>query len=182
MTTRPQSVDLDRLLASHDPAVIAAGADGRITHWNGGAERLYGWSAADAVGRPITQVLAAPPRADGSAWMGRVSGRRRDGSAIELIVLDAPLVECGAATGLVRIAAPCTAGEHPGCRSLTPREREIARMTADGRTCPEIARQLGISARTVESHRAHAYRKLGIHTRTELILLAARHGYLRVTE
>jgi PAS domain S-box-containing protein len=182
MTTRQQRPDLERLLATHDPAVIAADAGGRITHWNDAAERLYGWSAAEAVGRPLTELLLVPPQSNGSVWMGRVTSRRRDGSALELIILDAPLVGAGAASGIVRIAAPCEAGEHPDCESLTPREREIALMTVDGKTCAEIARELGISARTVESHRANAYAKLGVRTRAGLILLAARRGYLRVTD
>lgn len=51
---------------------------------------------------------------------------------------------------------------------LTRRETEIARMAADGRTDREIADSLVVSVRTVESHLASAYRKLGIRSRREL--------------
>ncbi|HZB49884.1 MAG TPA: helix-turn-helix transcriptional regulator, partial [Mycobacteriales bacterium] len=58
---------------------------------------------------------------------------------------------------------------------LTRREQEIARMAAQGLTDREIAEALVVSVRTVESHLAAAYRKLGIRSRRELAgLLAAR--------
>jgi DNA-binding CsgD family transcriptional regulator len=65
--------------------------------------------------------------------------------------------------------------EDPVGTVLTRREREIARMAAQGLTDREIADALVVSVRTVESHLAAAYRKLGIRSRRELAgLLAAR--------
>jgi DNA-binding CsgD family transcriptional regulator len=52
--------------------------------------------------------------------------------------------------------------------SLTPREREVAALAAAGLPSPEIARQLVISVRTVETHLTNAFGKLGIHRRSEL--------------
>jgi two-component system, NarL family, response regulator NreC len=52
---------------------------------------------------------------------------------------------------------------------LTPREIEVLRLTALGFTGAEIARQLQLSRRTVESHRATIHRKLGLATRAELV-------------
>ncbi len=52
--------------------------------------------------------------------------------------------------------------------SLTPREREVAALAAAGLHSPEIARQLVISVRTVETHLTNAFGKLGIHRRAEL--------------
>jgi DNA-binding CsgD family transcriptional regulator len=51
---------------------------------------------------------------------------------------------------------------------LTPRERQIAALAADGHTDPAIAGQLHISARTVQTHLAHIYAKLGINRRADL--------------
>jgi DNA-binding CsgD family transcriptional regulator len=67
---------------------------------------------------------------------------------------------CGVATtpALNRSAPP----------SLTPREREVAALAAAGLPSPEIARQLVISVRTVETHLTNAFGKLGIHRRSEL--------------
>jgi len=60
--------------------------------------------------------------------------------------------------------------------SLTPREREVLRMAAEGLSSTETGRQLGISARTAECHRAHGMRKLGLHRRAELVRFAMTAG------
>jgi two-component system, NarL family, response regulator NreC len=59
---------------------------------------------------------------------------------------------------------------------LTEREIEVLRLIALGHTNPEIAEQLALSVRTVESHRAHIQRKLGRTTRAELVRYALDHG------
>ncbi|SRR6266849_5164967 len=66
--------------------------------------------------------------------------------------------------------------------TLTPREQQIFRMAAEGRTNHEIAAQLFISTRTVETHRANVMRKLGLRTHTDLVLFAVRRGLLKVDE
>ena len=55
---------------------------------------------------------------------------------------------------------------------LTPREIEIVRLIALGHTSAEIACRLHLSRRTVETHRARAYSKLGFRTRAELVRFA----------
>jgi len=55
-----------------------------------------------------------------------------------------------------------------GIEPLTPREREVALLAAGGRTSAEIGEQLSLSTRTVDTHLAHVYRKLGISSRSEL--------------
>lgn len=61
--------------------------------------------------------------------------------------------------------------------NLSQREREVARLVAAGRHNKEIARTLGLSARTVEGHRAHILHKLGVANAAELAaLLAGREG------
>jgi two-component system response regulator NreC len=63
---------------------------------------------------------------------------------------------------------------------LTPREREVLRLIALGHTSVEIAGKLGLSPRTIETHRARIHRKLGLATRAELVHYALQHGLLRV--
>jgi len=57
----------------------------------------------------------------------------------------------------------------------TPREVEVIRLLAEGKANKEIAVELGISIRTVETHRAKIMLKLGLHSLTELIHYAIRH-------
>ena len=61
---------------------------------------------------------------------------------------------------------------------LSTRETEVLRLIALGYTNNEIAAQLGVSPRTVETHRAHILRKLDMRTRAELVGYALRHGLL----
>jgi two-component system response regulator NreC len=63
---------------------------------------------------------------------------------------------------------------------LTPREREVLRLIALGHTSVEIAAKLGLSPRTIETHRARIHRKLGLDTRAELVSYALRHELLRL--
>ena len=59
---------------------------------------------------------------------------------------------------------------------LSPREREIFQLIAEGRTNKEVAALLDISAATVETHRARILQKLDLHNAAELVLYAARRG------
>jgi two-component system, NarL family, response regulator NreC len=61
---------------------------------------------------------------------------------------------------------------------LSEREHEILRLLALGHTNQEIAGQLYLSVRTVETHRAHIMQKLRISTRAELVRYALEHGVL----
>jgi two-component system, NarL family, response regulator NreC len=61
---------------------------------------------------------------------------------------------------------------------LTPREREILKLIAEGHTSREIAESLFISLKTVMGHRTKVMEKLGLHNRTELIKYAMRKGLL----
>jgi DNA-binding NarL/FixJ family response regulator len=61
---------------------------------------------------------------------------------------------------------------------LTPREREILQLAAEGRSNKEIAGLLNLSFYTVETHRSHVLQKLNLHTVPELILYAVRKGII----
>ena len=61
-------------------------------------------------------------------------------------------------------------------QTLTSREREVLHLVAQGQTNAEVAKQLSISPRTVEVHRANMMRKLALKTHTELIHYAMKRG------
>ena len=60
--------------------------------------------------------------------------------------------------------------------ALTEREREVLRLVAEGLSTKEIAAQLDISARTVETHRANLMRKLDLQSVALLTQFAIREG------
>ena len=71
-------------------------------------------------------------------------------------------------------------GEHPPDRAaldpLTPRQREILQLIAEGHSTRDIATRLGLSVKTVESHRAQLMDRLDIHDVPGLVRFAIRAG------
>ncbi|HYF75685.1 MAG TPA: response regulator transcription factor [Symbiobacteriaceae bacterium] len=89
-------------------------------------------------------------------------------------VLD-PVVTKAVVTGYVSRPTPPTPDKETDS-VLTPREREILILVAEGFTNAEIAKKLYISEKTVQTHRSNILDKLNIHDRTELVRYAIRHG------
>ena len=58
--------------------------------------------------------------------------------------------------------------------ALTPRESEVVKLLAEGKSNKEVASTLGVSTRTIESHRNHIMRKMNFANFTELIRFALR--------
>jgi DNA-binding NarL/FixJ family response regulator len=71
-----------------------------------------------------------------------------------------------------RFFPPCSGSVSPGVR------HEVLRLAAEGQTNADIAAALGISPRTVETHRGNLMRKLSLRTLTDLIRCALRRGIL----
>lgn len=69
-------------------------------------------------------------------------------------------------------------GGAPSYEQLSPREREVLRLVAKGRTNKEIAEGLSLSVRTVERHRSSIMTKIGLQNRAELVAYAVRQGFL----
>jgi two-component system response regulator NreC len=79
---------------------------------------------------------------------------------------------------------PADDGERPVVSAaplelLSDREREVVSLIALGHTNAEIAGKLHISEKTVETHRAHVFEKLGLKTRADLVRFALEHDLLR---
>ena len=63
---------------------------------------------------------------------------------------------------------------------LTPREREVVQLLAEGKTSKEVAVALNVSVKTAETHRTNIMRKLDLHSVTDLTLYALRNGIAQV--
>ncbi len=61
---------------------------------------------------------------------------------------------------------------------LTPREQQVMRLVVEDVTAREIARRLSLKQKTVENHRANLMKKLGVHSKMELVRYAARLGLI----
>ncbi len=64
---------------------------------------------------------------------------------------------------------------------LTQREREVLRLVAEGYSSRQIAEELGVSPKTIETHRARMMSKLGIHKSSKLVRFAIEAGVLEAT-
>jgi DNA-binding NarL/FixJ family response regulator len=77
---------------------------------------------------------------------------------------------------------------HPGASDadllsrsvLTPREREVIQLLAEGKTTKEVATTLNLSVKTAETHRTNLMRKLDLHSVVDLTLYAVRNGIVHV--
>jgi DNA-binding NarL/FixJ family response regulator len=94
------------------------------------------------------------------------------GEALLAPVVAARLVEA--------LAGPATGEPGPeGADRLTPREREVLDLLARGVANKRIARELGISEKTVKTHVGHVLAKLGVSDRTQAALQAVREGLVQ---
>ncbi len=63
---------------------------------------------------------------------------------------------------------------------LTPREREVVQLLAEGKSTREVAEVLGLSVKTAETHRSNIMRKLDLHSVSELVLYAVRNNIVHL--
>ena len=108
----PVRPSAEELLQALGHAVIATDPQGSVLFWNDAAEKLYGWPAADAVGRNITEVTvpeisqhaAAEVMAalrEGRPWSGGFPVRRRSGEVLQALVTDSGVYRDGELIAIV---------------------------------------------------------------------------------
>ena len=101
-------------------AVIATDVEGRVIYWNGFAEKLYGWTREEAVGRTVIELKTAPDNAESSAellrhlqeggsWTGEILLSRKDGEVFPAWVSDWPIRDAeGRLVGIVGVSVDNT--------------------------------------------------------------------------
>jgi DNA-binding NarL/FixJ family response regulator len=78
-----------------------------------------------------------------------------------------------------RYIQPAAAPTEPPAEPLSPRETEVLRYLAWGYTNQEVADQLAISVKTIETHKARLMAKLDLHSRVDLVRYALHRGWLQ---
>jgi DNA-binding NarL/FixJ family response regulator len=84
------------------------------------------------------------------------------------------------ARDVLRVMNTGSKGSADPVASLTPRQREILQLLAEGRSAKEIGATLAVSARTVEFHKYQMMEKLNLHTNTELVQFAIKSGIVSI--
>ena len=100
------------------------------------------------------------------------------GAALRAVARGERYLHPAVAGELVDLMASGRALEEDEYERLTPREKQVVKLLAEGKTSREIAKYLGVSLKTAMTHRAHVMEKLGLHSRTELVRWALRRGVL----
>jgi two-component system NarL family response regulator len=136
------------------------------------AEAGDGVEAIDAYDRhhpDVTLLDLRMPVMEGVEVVRRI--RERDPQARVIVLAGktylAPAAAAKLAEGVTRV-------------QLTPREMAALKLLADGKANKEIATALDISERTVKTHLAHLFEKLGATSRTEAVKVATRRGLVRL--
>ena len=116
-------------------------------------------------------------KAGASGYVLKSAANRDLVEAIRASMRGEPFLYPAAVTALIRdYLELARTGERVPEDPLTPREREVVKLIAEGHTSEEIAELLVISKKTVERHRANILEKLGLRNRVELTRYAIRRG------
>jgi len=137
------------------------------------SSRIYAeWFRPQHIESLITVGLDSPLSHTKVFLLARSGGRDFDPS--DSLVLDVVRPYLA-----LRYEAACRVAESSvTCDALTPRERQILALVAEGKTNKEIATSLNLSPYTVETHRKHVMQKLNLRNSAEVVLYAVRKGII----
>jgi PAS domain S-box-containing protein len=120
---KDQALEMSRRLASivdsSDDAIVGKDLDGIITSWNRAAERMFGYSAAEAIGRSIRMIIPADRVDEETAVIDRIKHgekvehfetirRHRDGTSLAISLSVSPILDEGRVVGASKIARDIT--------------------------------------------------------------------------
>lgn len=150
MQPTAHSLSASELLAVLPAAVIAVDLSNRVLHWNAGAERLYGWTAAEALGRPVRELmlLGAKALADqvvrathaGDSWEGEFTARHKDGRSLVVYVSNSPVFGPG---GTVQAVVGVSLDITAWAEQLTRARRDAERLADRQAALVQVSEALG---------------------------------------
>ncbi len=134
---------LAAIVDSSDDAIVSKTLDGVITSWNRGAERIFGWTAAEAIGRHITMIIPHERRAEEEEMLARIRrGERVDHYETVRVTRDGRLLDISLTVSPLRDPAGRIVGASKIARDVTERRRleaERDRLLASAQEAREEA-------------------------------------------
>ena len=189
-----------RAVIDHVPDGVLIESGDRIAYINLAYARLLGYPGTTELEHATIGEIAHPEDVDRLRWFGRCRSEgkpaptrytfRACGRSGRVVTFDAGVSMTRVdgellITTIVRelqTEAETEAGapelDIPGTKQLSPRELEIVRHLLEGKRSKEIAVLLGVSEKTVGSHRARAFQKLALRGVADLFRVAAEQGLL----
>ncbi len=189
-------------------ALMSASPDTTLTGWSPGAQRLLAYSADEVMGQPFASLAQSPSQLErvfGRLRRGDVVHTvclttqllNKDGQeASVFLCVDALRDHGGDLQGFLvtardlrttilerapeEVQSRLTVPDGSALHGLTPRQRLVLELMARGLSTREIARRLGRSVKTVETHRAQLMRRLNIHHVPGLVAFAIRAGLVTI--
>src|SRR6266436_5475541 len=152
----PPDIDLARLAAivdSSDDAIVSKGLDGVIMTWNAGAERMFGFTASEAIGRHITLIIPPERRAEEDDVLARIGRgeivdhfetvrQTKDGRRLNISLTVSPIRDArGTIVGASKIARDITDRKHA--------EVERILLLEEARTLDETRRPRDVVKRQI---------------------------------
>jgi two-component system nitrate/nitrite response regulator NarL len=122
-----------------------------------------------------SSVVYTTLEAGASGYLSKEARREQIVDAVVACAAGRNVVPADVAAGLVSEIRLRSRNDAP---VLTPREREILKLIAAGRSLPEIARELILGLTTVKTHAQHLYEKLGVSDRAAAVAEAMRRGLI----
>jgi PAS domain S-box-containing protein len=172
---RPEDLGIGKLFERVRDAVIVADAETqRVVLWNPAATNIFGYTLSEAlelrVEALVPEHLKALHRAGMIHYWETGHGYYIDSQWL----LDLPALKKGGEEIRIELSLNPIVLADP----LTAREAEILGLLAQGRTNPQIARELVVSPGTVKNHVRHIIAKLGVSDRTQAAVRAVELGLL----
>ena len=155
-----------------------------------GAALIRELRAANPRAQAVVLSASAGPEQLAPAVQAGAVGLLHKACAVEEIVASLrrlgagePLLAPAAAVALLRLAAGRRAQDRAAEAAigrLTPREREVLRALAEGRSDREVGERLHVATETVRTHMVNLLGKLGVDTRLQALVFAVRHGLVEI--
>jgi PAS domain S-box-containing protein len=144
----------EELLAAVGQAVIATDLAGEVIYWNPAAERMYGWSRDQALGRNIMELTAPEASQEkaeqimdvlrsGDPWTGEFEVQRRDGTSFTAYVTNSPVMaEDGTLQGIIGVSSDISERKATEA-ALTERVKELHTLHQASRILNDASRSTG---------------------------------------
>lgn len=170
----------EQLGFDHAPTALCLTQNRTVAACNLAFLALFGYSAEALLGQSIALLYPSPQEFNRIGQRGYPSMLRNGQYQDERLMRcsDAALIWCRVRGRALDANIPAAAAVWsfepvaqtlPDAQCLSPREREVVARLAQGLTSKEMARELGLSPRTVEMHRARLLMKLGVRSTAQLL-------------